>query len=429
MAKTCPKCKFQNNPDDAHFCGSCGASLYSSIYRWTVVDMYGYSRVSTSELQRLRDIEKKYNSSPWKRMADWVKKIDIDWEWVQIICALTLGIGFIVFCLFFMLKGCSENEPAALRRVHIDGKYGVGYDKEHMLLNAEYADISGTAIGDQWVTTDAQGKKGVAYVSDSIVNRISPAFSDVDRYGNSAAVVVSDTGKRLVYKGQFVDDKTYKDISSPGDLGLTFVLQIDGKSELVNMSNWTKTDQKYWWWQWADGALRMRRQDATDLYTYDGRPLLPGIYQTSEIADSMIWAYPTKQDWTQNKPTLYNTKGKMVKSFPKGTHNRNFGNGIGWIQDATNKSKWIAIDRNANELFTFYGENVKPYTKGLAPVFKNMSGKVKMGMIDTKGAIVIPCKYTKSSYGKITFDRDSTMEVTLDGVKGRLHHNGTFKPL
>lgn len=428
MAKTCPKCKFQNNPDDAHFCGSCGASLYSSIYRWTVVDMYGYSRVSTSELQRLRDIEKKYNSSPWKRMADWVKKID--WGGILAVAGGIIGFGFAVFIILMVIvNGCSGNESEGLRRIEIDGKYGVGYDKEHMLLNAEYADISGSAIGDQWVTTDEQGKKGVAYVSDSIVNRISPAFSDVDRYGNGAAVVASDTGKRLVYKGQFVDDKTYKDISSPGDLGLTFVLQIDGKSEFVNISNWTKTDKKYWWWQWADGALRMRRQDATDLYTYDGRQLLSGIYQTSEIADSMIWAYTTKQDWTQNKPTLYNTKGKIVKSFPKGTHNRNFGSGIGWIQDATNKSKWIAIDRNGKELFTFYGEDVKPYTKGLAPVFKNMSGKVKMGMMDTKGAIVIPCKYIKGRYGYITFDRDSTMEVTLDGVKGRLHHNGTFKPL
>lgn len=433
MSKTCSNCNFKNNPDGAHFCGSCGSSLYPSNYRWSVVDMFGYTRVPTSELNRLREIERKYNASPWSRLVAWLKKIDMDYIWAVLGIVGIGGVGVgLAFLYSILVKGCSdENNAPQLQRIEENGKYGVGYDKGHMLVAAQYADISMDAIGDQWITSDSQGKKGLVYVCDSVVNTLSPEYSDVTRFSNGTAILnLAKNRQKLAYHGQYLDDKVYQRISSPGNLGRAFVLENNkSETELYVLSKGKTNGMKYSSsWEWADGALLMRASSRSDLYTYDGLPIVTGMYLAPGIADSMVWAWKTRQDLIQNRPTLYNTYGDFIKYYPKGTSYVSFSDGIGWIRNSAEKYKWIAIDRKGNELFTFYGEYVDKFDNGLAPVFKMVSGRELMGMIDKKGVIVIPCKYIKSRYSKLTFDRDSTMSVKLDGVEGRLHRNGTFTP-
>lgn len=431
MSKTCSKCNFNNNPDNAHFCGNCGASLFPYNYCWTVVDMYGYSRISDSELRRLRNIEKEYKTSPWNKFLKWIK--NVDWEDVGW-GSLTIIAPIVVVLLAVLFNDCGgEKEQAVLKRIEIDGKYGVGYDKDNMVVPAIYADISTDAYGNQWITKDETGKKGLAYVGDSVVNIIYPAFSDVGRLTNGSAILAYDQNQQnIAYRGKLVFDKTYDKISSPGYLGETFILMNGGVYELFKLDENKVINTTKGWWNWNDGALCMKASNGYNLYSYDGTLLVKDLYDTYHISDSMMWAFDTRQNYVQNRATLYNTKGERIKIFPKnsfGVPFVNFSDGIGWIRDASNKSKWIAIDRKGNELFTFYGEVVRPYTMGLAPVFRNMSGKVLMGMMDTEGNIVIPMKYTKPMSSDCKFQSDSTMEVKLDGKRGRLHRDGTFKPL
>lgn len=66
---------------------------------------------------------------------------------------------------------------------------------------------------------------------------------------------------------------------------------------------------------------------------------------------------------------------------------------------------------------------------GVAPVEKGSSYKdSKLGFVDKQGKTIIPFVYTKASSYLLYFDKDSLMLVSKDGVKGKLHRNGTFTP-
>lgn len=65
---------------------------------------------------------------------------------------------------------------------------------------------------------------------------------------------------------------------------------------------------------------------------------------------------------------------------------------------------------------------------GIAPVYNYVSiNDTKLGFVDKAGRTVIPFKYDSSDY-QPRFGSDSLMTVTLDGVHGKLHRNGTFYP-
>lgn len=116
MAKKCSKCGFANNPDDAHYCGKCGANIASNNHVWKVYDSTqfrtynsnGYSIVPDARLSELRSYENKVENSFWNRTKEilgdfWegIKDAIIEdkWEWI-ILCVIFFGC--IVFYFRYM---------------------------------------------------------------------------------------------------------------------------------------------------------------------------------------------------------------------------------------------------------------------------------------------------------------------------------------
>lgn len=116
----------------------------------------------------------------------------------------------------------------------------------------------------------------------------------------------------------------------------------------------------------------------------------------------------------------------MSKHVKYGTI-KDFKDGLGWYQKASN-SKYVAIDKQGRDLFEIDAYQVYPFTLGIAPVYKGTSySNKRLGFVNSKGETVIPFKY-HAKYSNPEFDKDSLMDVRLDGIEGKLHRNGRFIP-
>lgn len=105
-----------------------------------------------------------------------------------------------------------------------------------------------------------------------------------------------------------------------------------------------------------------------------------------------------------------------------------FREGIATYMKPGNTTTIYAIDTSGKELFSFHGSYPYCSTMGLIPVRHGSQYTGKIGFVDHNGKRVIPFIYDYDKTNAYVFDRDSTMAISRDGKKGRLHRNGTFTP-
>ncbi|MDE6121356.1 MAG: hypothetical protein K2F63_06160, partial [Muribaculaceae bacterium] len=137
----------------------------------------------------------------------------------------------------------------AISRVEVDGKYGIGRGTDNLILPASFDSISPDCVGNQWIIYDkASGLQGLAYVTDSVANCISPSYSHVIRLSEGAAVLSLKSGSD--------SDVSY---------------HIAGKGTLASAQPYDKV------WIDSDGIMRAIRygtdvdKRSVELYDYAGR--------------------------------------------------------------------------------------------------------------------------------------------------------------
>ena len=112
MAKKCSKCGFLNNPDDAHYCGKCGANIASYSHVWKMYDSTDYSTynkydnrvISNTKFREYEDLEKTVKESNQFRLRSWWRNSKHD------IMELFLSFFFFIALLLiiFWLEGTAN---------------------------------------------------------------------------------------------------------------------------------------------------------------------------------------------------------------------------------------------------------------------------------------------------------------------------------
>lgn len=409
MAKKCNSCGFQQNPDNAHYCGKCGKQLgYSDNFKLYNASLQ--TPVYDSTLNNYMKYERQVNSSWLFNTGDKIKR----W-WNESgkdnaqTTLVVLAMLCVIWGIVFAAKLCSFDNK--ISRIEIDGKYGIGYNKDKMLVPALYDSIVAYETGNQWILYDLDKRTlGLAYVTDSVVNLMEPSKTEAIQItinANGLAMLqIKDRLNttdvwRVARKGIYENATTYKCIVYPG-------VTWDKNACLVATRN--------------DGGMQMLGTD--------GMPINGKTYNNIVIdPDSMIRAI----DYTKNgvTTTIHDYTGKQTSDKVFYWVNA-FSDGVAWAyltsQDRKKYSHSL-IDKNGNDLFQIEAQNVYPFTMGLGPVYKGSSySNQKLGFVDKTGKTVIPFKY-KSKNSNPHFGTDSLMlGISLDGVEGKLHRNGTFIP-
>lgn len=338
MSKKCNSCGFQQNPDTSHYCGKCGKQLsYSDNYKLYNASLQ--TPVYNSTLNNYKKYEKQVNSS-WlfntgNKIKEWWNKSGKENILVFIGSILFAGVLIGVFSLFS--KSCSSDNKIA--RIKLNGKYGIGYNEDKMLVPATFDSISPSGIGNQWILYDKQNEyRGIAYVTDSITKIITPQTAmalQIDRNDNGLSILrLNDSTNKylniykIATKGQFVNNNIYSRIAHPSGNWK--------ENECIVASN-------------TDGGMEMLGED--------GLPINGKTYFNIVVdPDSMIRAIgfsKTKKSNSYGTTTIHNYSGKQTS--PSEFYGVNaFSDGVAWVnlteQDRKNSSHSV-IDRNGEVLF------------------------------------------------------------------------------
>lgn len=312
-------------------------------------------------------------------------------------------------------------------------------------------------IGNQWILYDKQNDyRGIAYVTDSITKIITPQTAmalQIDRNDNGLSILrLNDTTNKylniykIATKGQFVNNTIYSRIAHPsgnwkgneciiasntvggmeilGEDGLPingktyFNIVIDPDS-MIRAIGFSKTNKKG------------NSYGTTTIHDYTGKQTSPSeFYGVNAFSDGVAWANLTEQDRKNYSHSLIDRNGNVLFKNKQGAVRCvGFGDGVGWYAKSYNSKNFTAVDKKGNDLFQIEAQNVYPFTMGLGPVYKGTSySNQKLGFVDKTGKTIIPFKY-KSQYSNPHFGPDSLMlGISLDGVEGKLHRNGTFIP-
>ncbi len=379
MSRQCKNCNSANNPDDAHFCGACGKP-FNSYTTWRVVDMRGRSLVYNDELNRLRELERKRNRSLGRRISDGWEKIREDWfdgdsigEILLTIGGLILGAGFIIFCIYSLVSGflsdCSGNSAATQEVTYqaykVDGKWGIGTSAENLVIPAQY-DTLATFYGNSakwWLKKN--GKYGLAYTEPGKVNATECIYDNFS--GNVTSTWAS-------------------------------MKDANGKFHNKLLSN----------------DLRILREDVP--YAYVG-------------SWNYAWIAPDEADYAAKKFILVGPEGKSRFSA-NGAWGFTAPDAEGMAFYKNPAGNWAAVDTSGVQRFVIEGTKAYPFTMGVAPILRGTGTKSRLGFVDRDGKRIIPFDYhvTGAESKQITFGSDSLLiwDVTKNGVKGKLHRNGTF---
>lgn len=455
MAKKCKSCNFQQNPDNAHYCGKCGKQLgYSDNYKLYNASLQ--TPVYNSTLNNYKKYERQVNSSwvfnIWDKIKGWWNKSGKEdtqfWLWFSLVMAVVFGVTF------FVAKSCSSDNK--ISRIEINGKYGIGYNEDKMLVPAIYDSISANETGNQWILFDrSKGLLGLAYVTDSVVNRMEPSeikALQIERNANGLSMLqlkdslnMSDVW-RVACRGIYKNTTKYKRIVYPGPIwgknACLVATQQDGGMQMLGTDG-TPINGKTYFNIVIDTDSMIRAIDydkidakhkkygTTTIHDYSGRQTSPSeFYGVNAFSDGVAWANLTEQDRKNSSNSLIDKKGNVLFKNKRGAVRCiGFGDGVGWYANSYSSKNFTAVDKSGNNLFQIEAQNVYPFTMGLGPVYKGTSySNQKLGFVDKTGKTVIPFKY-KSKYSNPHFGPDSLMlGISLDGVEGKLHRNGTFTP-
>lgn len=445
MAKKCSKCGFVNNPDGAHYCGKCGSNISAYGHVWKVYDSSDYSTyykygnrvISDSTYREYQSYEVAYKNSFGHKIKRFCRRYEgqiISLGVGIITAALGLGLGLLV-------NKCSSSEKK-LTRIEVDGKYGIGYDKDNLLVPAKYDMIFDDRLGNQWVVYDGKTSlKGLAYVSDDVQNITDIDYSDIKRSTGHYTLLRKSPVKEtynneyeyVAYDGKILNTAPFNALKCVGDWngsGIFMERTPDFKLQLYSR-DLEKIGPTYSGIlaSEADSVLVAQNSNGSELYDLKGQKLSTrNFYRGYVFSDGVGWAYDTKADHQNGKLSLIDKTGTILfnrrvkqNSFPV-----EFSDGLGWYK-STN-GKWVAVDKRGMDKFEISAMSVYPFTMGIAPVYQGSNSiDRKLGFVDQTGKIVIPFKYVAVNYPP-RFGRDSLMSVTLDGKGGKLHRNGTFYP-
>lgn len=459
MAKRCNSCGFQQNPDNAHYCGKCGKQLsYGENYKLYNASLQ--TPVYNSTLNNYKKYEKQVNSSWLFNAGDKIKKWwkedgkDLAQFWMWFIL-----VGGVIFgAVLFLTKSCSSDNK--ITRIEINGKYGIGYDKDNMLVPATYDSISSTVIGNQWSLYDKNtASYGVAYVTDSIVSIIEPSqikAKHIERHANGLSVLrlnevedFYDNSLLIATKGKYENRATYKRVKFPGgtsnDKNCIVASTDKGGMQLIGLDGLPINGKTYYnividqdsmirAIDYDRSRTNSKSAGTTTIHDYTGRQTTDKeFYGVNAFSDGVAWACLTNRDRKQYSHSLIDRNGNVLfKNKPNAVQCIEFSEGVGWYApsytSSSSTTKFTAVDKKGNDLFSINANKVYPFTMGIAPVDKGSYSKPLVGFVDKTGKEVIPFKY-KLKYSNPTFGSDSLMiGVSLNGVEGKLHRNGTFIP-
>ncbi len=455
MAKRCNSCGFQWNPDSAHYCGKCGKQLgYGDNYKLYNASLQ--TPVYNSTLNNYKKYEKQVNTS-WlfntsDKIKGWWSQSDKDdlkfWLFMAALVFITLG------CIFFFPKSCSSDNK--ISRIEVNGKYGIGYNEDNMLVPATYDSISQYNEGHQWVLFDrSTSEHGIAFVTDSITNVIEPQklkAKGVRRLANGATMariddknIYADGKYLMVSRGCLNNTNEYKRYKIPSNGEETCIVATlsDGGMQMLSAVDGMPINGKTYFnividqdsmiraIHYAELNTKYKTYNTTTIHDYSGSQVSDKeFYGVNAFSDGVAWAYLTAQDRKNNSHSLIDKKGNVLFTKPNSVNGIEFRDGIGWYAPTySSNTTYTAVDKTGKDLFRIQAQKVYPFTMGLAPVYKGTSySNEKLGFVDKTGKEVIPFKY-KSKYSNPHFGLDSIMDgISLNGVEGKLHRNGTFIP-
>lgn len=160
MAKTCPKCSFKNNPDDANYCGNCGANIASQGHSWKLYNSTKhnlYEKDDEVAIPRWRynyflgiDSKQKQKADHWQNFWRWWEEHEIT-DWLK----LFFWGSICLFFFYIAYRGCTkeetesklvENRTIENKIVDTNGNYElVKEDGKYNFKNA-----NGKYLSDKW---------------------------------------------------------------------------------------------------------------------------------------------------------------------------------------------------------------------------------------------------------------------------------------
>lgn len=440
MSKVCKSCK-ASNPDSAHYCGNCGKPLetdWNGGVNYSVVRTSEYTYLK-SQLDRIKreneQMKKKLESNIFKKIGNWwsdFKSSDTGGAvlGVSMIVIGVVAFFFIGYWLFTLFGGDK------LERIQVGDKYGVGYDKDNLKLEALYDTISPKDYGSQWMIMDKEkGLYGFAYVTDSVTKVVEPTYASYSVYQDGNVMMTrTDESFDHYYQGEKMNGEPYKRYTPI--TGAYIVLRQDFSFDIIAHDGTPITNKRYSNMYFDNDSVvraveQRDREYITTLFDREGKPLTDKEFHgVREFSDGVAWANVELDDVRNSRYSLIDTRGNVLFTLPEKVYSvREFSDGVGFYKYDKSGSCWTAVDKSGKTLLTLPKEvwNVYPVTMGLIPVNDK---SWKLGFVDMNGREVIPCKYKKYYANDPEFNSsDSIMFVTLDGVKGYLHRNGTFTPL
>ena len=154
MAKTCPKCSFKNNPDDANYCGSCGVNIASQGHDWKLYNSTKYNlheknkvAIYRDEYNYFRNLERKHKNNLFYKFKDWSKEWwSLHDEAVYLLGMIAVGCCISYFFSKWIKKELSESQIVENSVVKENGDYELF--KKDGRYNFKNAD--GKYLSNQW---------------------------------------------------------------------------------------------------------------------------------------------------------------------------------------------------------------------------------------------------------------------------------------
>lgn len=418
--------------------------------RWKVYDSDSYKCITNTRYNQLINAEKESKLSVWEKISKdtksyWKKLSDIEeWpDWLVGICFIGGG-GLIIFILVLVFSTtCSTKK---IKRIEVDGKYGIGYSADELLVPARFDSVSAFSTGNYWCLFDkSTSLLGLAYVNDSIANIIEPKYTLSRRGSGHYAMLLEsapeskyqDKFEYVVYDGRLLNKDPFISIEHIGSIDnpTLFVGNKGYNQKYLLHSDLTAIGDVF-------ESIEVCERDSviiadvvenypaeSRLYDFKGNRLNNSIlYNAQKFSEGTAWGFKEKNDSKNNKWTLFDKSGRSLFSFYGKSYYtpHEFSEGISWIKK-NGEDKWTAIDNRGNTKFNIDAESVYPFSMGVAPVIKGKYSNRRLGCVDRHGNTVIPFIY-EATYSNPYFASDSTMLVKLNGVEGKLHRNGTFIP-